>query len=111
MVNMGKFKCFKFECEKCKVVATIQVYFNKSEIMKYGRARHYLKMIDGKPAFSYCPQSKEYLEEQLRFLGQGHLNVNLENNQNVYQLNLKASPECKLEPSAGFGPATITLPR
>jgi hypothetical protein len=111
MVNMGKFKCFKFECEKCKVVATIQVYFNKSEVMKYGRARHYLKMFDGKPAFSYCPQSKEYLEEKLRFLGQGHLNVNLENNPNVYQLNLKASPECKLEPSAGFGPATITLPR
>ena len=105
---MGKFRCFKFECEKDKVVATIQVYYNKANTMKYGRARHYLKMVDGKPTFSYCPQSKEYLEEKLRVLGQA--NVYLENN-NAYQLNLKASSILKLEPSAGFGPATITLPR
>jgi hypothetical protein len=111
MVNMGKFRCFKFECETCKVVATIQVYFNKANEMRYGRARHYQRMTDGKPVFSYCAQSKEYLEEKLRVLGQSNLNVNLETNQNVYQLNLKASSECELEPSAGFGPATITLPR
>jgi hypothetical protein len=79
--------------------------------MRYGRARHYQIKTDGKPVFSYCALSKEYLEEKLRFLGQGHLDANLGNKQNVYQLNLKANTELGLEPSAGFGPATITLPR
>ena len=67
---MGKFICYKFECEKCKVLATIQAYYNKSNQLRYGRARHYLKMVDGKPTFSYCVQSKEYLEEKIKGLTQ-----------------------------------------
>jgi hypothetical protein len=109
MIIMSKFRYFKFEYENYRVVATIQVYFNKANEIRYGRAGHYLKMTDGKPVFSYRAQSKEYLGEKLRVLCQSNLNVNLDNNQNVYQLNPKASSECVLEPSTGFGPATIKL--
>ena len=71
----------------------------------------HLRMVDGKPTFSYCQQSRECLEEKLRGIGQPDLNVNLENNKNVNLENILSISDLKLEPSAGFGPATITLPR
>ena len=46
-----------------------------------------------------------------KILGQDTVNVNIENGKNAHKLNLKASSELEVEPSAGFGPATITLPR
>ena len=37
--------------------------------------------------------------------------MNLWNIKNAHQLNLKANSFLEVEPSAEFGPATITLPR
>ena len=118
---MGYFKCYKFECEKDKTLATIQVYFNKANEMKYGRARHYLKMADGKPTFSYCVQSKEYLEEKLKNLsntknsfsnntnssGLGQINVNLEHN-NVNLEKLESSSKSKMVGLERFELSSIT---
>jgi hypothetical protein len=97
-----KIKCKQFECEVCKRIASIQIFYNNAGAVKYARARHYSGLINGKPKFEYHKQSIEYLGKTL---GQDQLasNIDLE--------RTELSSRIKLEPSAGFGPATITLPR
>ena len=103
-------------CETCGVETTVQVFFNKAGILKYGRARHYQKLNEHKkPVFEYHQQSKDYLTQQLKFvlpkfsefIDQKQNNLDLDVDQNLKD----SSSKIKMEPRAGFGPATITLPR
>jgi hypothetical protein len=102
-------KCFRFPCEACgnnKIATSIQVFFRKNGEVSYARARH--QGADKK--FYYHQQSIEYVKEKLRELS------NIDHGQDskgksIDQTRTKSSSILDLEPSAGFGPATITLPR
>jgi hypothetical protein len=66
---MSIIKCYKMECEVCKVTGTAQLFFNKANQLRYGRVRHYIKLnADKKPMFEYHAQSREYLIEKLRYV-------------------------------------------
>ncbi len=97
-----KIECVKSECEVCGKLASIQAFYNKSGELRYARARHYTGQSNGKPQFEYHQQSLEYVKSKL-----GHI----EQVSNIDLANLKSSSILEVEPSAGFGPATITLPR
>jgi hypothetical protein len=107
-----KIKCLRFECEVCSKLASIQVFYNKSGAIKYARAKHYFGKANGKPQFEYHQQSLQYIGKELSKLpkdkaeiGQAGQNTNIDpQKQNI-------SSFLEVEPSAGFGPATITLPR
>ena len=102
-----KYHCIKTEsCSVCKNKGTIQVFLNSANLVKYARTRHYSKGI-----FSYCRlenlrEVEELLKSQANHdqkqAGQAKLRSN---NLNASSFNLE------VEPRAGFGPATITLPR
>jgi len=49
----------RFDCEVCSKLASIPVFYNKSEKIKYARARHYTGQQNGKPQFEYHQQSLE----------------------------------------------------
>jgi hypothetical protein len=112
---MSVIKCFKLKCEVCGVEGTCQVFSNKAGELRYGRARHYQKLENKKPVFEYHQQSKEYLIEQLKFvlpkipkpIDQKQIILDQDADQNLKVSS--CSP--RVEPRAGFGPATITLPR
>jgi hypothetical protein len=84
-------------------------------LLKYGRVRHYQKLNENKkPMFEYHQQSKEYPAEKLKFalpktnsIDQKQINLDQDADQNLKVF--KSYQE--VEPPAGFGPATITLPR
>jgi hypothetical protein len=59
-------KCSQSNCEVCGKLASIQVFYNKSGAIKYGRARHYLGRNNGKPQFEYHPQSIKFLKDLLK---------------------------------------------
>jgi hypothetical protein len=62
-------KCYKLRCEVCGKDGTAQVWFSKTGELKFGRIRHYLKLNEAKkPMFEYHPQSKEYLEDKLKYV-------------------------------------------
>jgi hypothetical protein len=63
---MATIKCFKAQCEVCKVNGLIQVFLNNKSEVRYSRVRHYQGMEAGKPKFSYCQQSKGYAEIKLK---------------------------------------------
>jgi len=106
---MTKIKCYRFPCEVCgegKVVSSVQVFFRKNGEVSYARARH--QGADKK--FYYHQQSLEYVNSKLRELysiehGQDSKCKSIDQNKD------RSSYDGSLEPSAGFGPATITLPR
>ena len=99
-----KIKCFKFPCEVCNNLASIQVFYRKDESVGYARARH----CGSDKKFYYHQQSLDYINCKLRELSIDHGQVKA---LSIDQTNTKPSSNPKLEPSAGFGPATITLPR
>ncbi len=103
---MSRIKGYRFECEVCQVKTSIQVFYRKDGQVGYSRARH----LGANKKFYYHQQSLEYVNRKLRELsniehGQGFEGKSIE------RTNDKASCNRSLEPSAGFGPATITLPR
>jgi hypothetical protein len=109
-------KCFKLKCEICGKEGTAQVWFGKNGDLKFGRIRHYRRLNEAKkPVFEYHAQSKEYLTEQLKFvlpkiaqpIDQKQENLDQDVDQNLNNSSLNQG----VEPRAGFGPATITLPR
>ena len=55
----------KFECEVCSKVSTAQIFFKANGEIGYGRARQYIKRVNGKPQFEYHPQSIDYLKRKL----------------------------------------------
>ena len=57
-----KIKCDRFECEVCKEVSSIQVFFRSNGEISYGRARH------KSDKFYYHKLSPQYLEQKLREL-------------------------------------------
>jgi hypothetical protein len=79
-----KIKCIRFECEVCSKLASIQVFYNKSGAVKYGRARHYTGQLNGKPQFEYHQQSLEYIKRNLEFpickteIGQSGQQINID---------------------------------
>jgi len=70
-----KIKCEKFECEVCNKLASIQVFYNRSGIIKYGRARHYTGQVNGKPQIEYHQQSLQYIERKLGELPLGKTDI------------------------------------
>ena len=60
-----KIKCFKVECEVCKIISSCQIFYNAQGVAKYARVRHYDKRENGKPKFSYHTQSLSYVAEKL----------------------------------------------
>ncbi len=62
---MTKILSKRFNCEVCGKVDLIQVFFRADGTVRYGRARHYLRRINGKPQFEYHLQSLEYLHRKL----------------------------------------------
>jgi hypothetical protein len=55
----------KIECELCKKLSSIQLFFKADNSLSYGRARHYIGMKDNKPLYEYHPQSLSYLQQKL----------------------------------------------
>ncbi len=114
-----KIRCIKSDCEVCGISSTIQVFFKSNGQIGYGRSRHYLGKLDGKPQFEYHTQTTAYLEKRLVELGITYdtvshdQQINSKNNGDSLKQNSssKTSSKVFVEPSAGFGPATITLPR
>ena len=98
-----KIKCYRFPCEECNNLASIQVFYRKNGSVGYARARHY----GSDKKFYYHQQSLDYVNCKLGELSidQGQVKAIP-----IDQTNTKTSSNPKLEPSAGFGPATITLP-
>ena len=99
-----KIKCYSgVECESCHSKGMLQVFLDRESRPKYGRIRHSQK-VEGKTQFSYHPQSLAYI-----------LSLNLRNDdlgqKNDFLGQPNSSSVLNLEPRAGFGPATITLPR
>jgi hypothetical protein len=102
-------KGYRFPCEVCgekKIVSSIQVFFRADGKVGYARARH----LGADKKFYYHQQSIDYVNSKLREL------PNIEHGQTVDTQSIghiknKSSKVGELEPSAGFGPATITLPR
>jgi hypothetical protein len=103
-----KIKCYSgIECEVCHIKGMLQVFLNKEDKPKYGRIRHSQKTGDKKTLFSYHPQSIAYISQKI------NLNLcNIDIGQKDASFGqIKSSSISSMEPSAGFGPATITLPR
>jgi hypothetical protein len=85
---MVKIKGYRFECEVCQVRTSIQVFYNKSGEMKYGRARHYVGRVNNKPKFEYHQQSLKYIRQSIGpVIGQ----VNLSDLGSVSQNNSKSN--------------------
>ena len=54
--NRMKIKCLKAECPSCKLIGSIQLFFNKDELLRYARTRHFshIDKDSKKPQFTYC---------------------------------------------------------
>lgn len=121
---MVKIKCVSgIRCSECGEVGLSQVFLNNSGQIKYVRIRHYLKLdpTTNKPLFDYHRNEiTEELKSLLQAQGfsisdtskavighkpQGQAVKSIAPNLNNSSLNQE------VEPRAGFGPATITLPR
>ena len=109
---MVKIKGYRFECEVClktenkSIVSSIQVFYRKDGSVGYARARH----LGLDKRFYYHQQSLDYVNTKLKEIS------NIDHGQDSKDSSIEhrkvgTSSELKLEPSAGFGPATITLPR
>ena len=102
---MVKIKGYRFECEICSKLASIQVFYRKDGSVGYARARH----LGENKKFYYHQQSLEYVNRKLELKNIDHGQESKSNS--IDQSRGESRLKCELEPSAGFGPATITLPR
>ncbi len=104
--TMTKIKSCRFQCEVCHVKASIQVFYRKDGKVGYARARH----LGANKKYFYHQQSIEYVNGKLGELS----SIDPCQDVNAYfieQNKAQSSSKCELEPSAGFGSATITLPK
>jgi hypothetical protein len=84
-------KCHKLKREVCGKEGTVQLFYNKTGQLKYGRVRHYLKLNEvKKPVFEYHKQSKEYLTEQFKYVSVSN-DLNLDQTQDNIDRKLKES--------------------
>ena len=129
---MNVIKCIKLDkCPICGDKGSCQVFFNKQLQIKYGRVRHIIHKNETgynpniKYNFNYCKiEDLSQLETLLHSINfqfpqaeQNCVGQDLTKN----NIDLMAKPQVighknlslnfKLEPRAGFDPATITLPR
>jgi hypothetical protein len=68
-------KCKQSNCEVCGgKLASIQIFYNRSGVMKYGRARHYKGRVNNKPKFVYHQQTLGYIIQSVGpVIGQVHM--------------------------------------
>lgn len=93
-----KIKCVNSECEVCGKVSTIQLFYRSNGELAYGRARHYMGRINGKPQFEYHQQTLQYIV--------GHIGHTV----NVDLLKTEVSSKSKLVAGGkGFEPLTLSL--
>jgi hypothetical protein len=89
-----KIKCVRAECGVCGKVSTIQVFYNKNGAVRYSRARHYLKLVNGKPQFEYHQQSLDYIKQNIGLnmgqLKESNLGSISQNSSNYGSTNLPA---------------------
>ena len=87
-------------------MTSIQVFYRKDGCVGYARARH----LGSDKKFYYHQQNLEYVNRKL-----GEVSIidhgQEDNAKSIEHSKAEASQILKMEPSAGFGPATITLPR
>ena len=103
-----KTKCnSRINCESCHTKGMLQLFLDKESKPKYGRIRPSQK-IDSKIQFSYHPQSLAYISSKISIL---KLNNDDLGQKNDSKGQLNSSSISRLEPRAGFGPATINSPR
>ena len=92
----------KVKCEVCGIDGYLQT------LGSYHRVRHYVGIdpITKKSKFSYCPQTKEYIDRILAsqaLTNTYHLTTGID-------LELSVSnPDCIEKPRAGIEPATYSL--
>jgi hypothetical protein len=82
------------------------IFFRKIRGVSYAIARH----LGADKKFYYHQQSLECVNRKLGELSIINHGQELKN-QSIDQSRINSSTLLDLEPSAGFGPATITLPR
>jgi hypothetical protein len=61
-----KIKCLKSICEVDQEPGLMQVFYRKDGSITSARIRHYIRTESGKPKFSYCNQTKEYTEAEVK---------------------------------------------
>jgi hypothetical protein len=103
----------KIRCQICNnIEATLQQIGSSGN---YYRCKHYSGMANGKPKFFYHQQTKTYAEQELSLKGVKLCSKKTRSidivKSAIEPINAELRSKCELEPSAGFGPATITLPR
>jgi hypothetical protein len=99
-----KIRCFRLECEVCKVLGSCQVFFNNQGIAKYSRVRHYDKRVNGKPLFVYHAQSLPYVTEKLGDLRNSGQQIGQITKDNVGQQNFELSSELLMARDVGLEP-------
>ena len=114
-----KIKCVKMHCPICQVAGSAQLFINKKNEIRYARFRHYKGLSENKkPQFTY--HKIEDLEALKTLLKNKDLDLpvsqsgQLGQNQTANNIGPRIKDSSliqELEPRAGFGPATITLPR
>src|SRR4030042_6818621 len=118
---MRKIKCLKLKCE-CGREGLAQVFLRKDGSISYARVRHFSNTdkVSKKPQFTYCKIEdldalKALLKSQSISLSTDKVEAGQlgqrSTDKNHDLKNSAISFAESLEPSAGFGPATITLPR
>ncbi len=107
---MGKIKCVKMECSVCHKEGLAQIFLNRKGEINYARVRHYshTDKVSHKPQFTYC--KIEDLVALKTLLSNANWSIGQVENRSNNLLNSSLNQEF-VEPRAGFGPATITLPR
>ncbi len=103
----------KIQCTECHKEGTLQKIGKR-----YYRIRHYTGMLNGKPHYAYHQVTEDYAKSSLALKGEtiaSKKTRSMKNSdlvqKNIDPINVEVDSKLDMEPSAGFGPATITLPR
>jgi hypothetical protein len=95
-------RCFRFECEVCKEVSSVQVFIKSNGEISYGRARH------KSDKFYYHKLTPQYVVQKLGELGL--LDHGQVISKALYHNNLKSSSISSLVAGGeGFEPSTPNL--
>jgi hypothetical protein len=98
-----KIKCFRFPCEVCSNLASIQVFYRKDGSVGYARARHHGE----NKKFFYHQQTLNYINSKLResAIDQGQQTKAA----NIDQTKPQTNPKTKMAGPMGFEPMTFSL--
>jgi hypothetical protein len=104
-----KIKCLKFECQECGKVSTIQLFFRSNGELAYGRARHYIGRVNGKPQFDYHKQNLEYLQNKIPKDTFSQIIGQLDQQKNADLDKAQLNSKVELAGPMGFEPMTFSL--